>query len=288
VSTFGTYTKAAGHSAHTNTDIALGSPSNEPAPITMKKSTVRIAAPVTKGTMETLAMPKPSYRRSQTPVASTASVLSSSPDKSVPAWAAPLEKALAEDIRKASAESAKSATTTGMQVRPEATRKISIPPHLRSKVDSDGVADQMQGPRLNPTAKIYESSNGHQDLARAIMAEKPVGEKGKLDDEALAWTVATTELGVDNVKQGLQLQAEMLSDYTAKQSTIATTRTTGSRVSHEQKVEVMLIRAMEAELDLANVATERELMAMSQTEIEKHYCKVRSTHENWWKAEQRA
>jgi hypothetical protein len=204
--------KQRGHSAHTNTDLALGFPFNEPAPITMEKSSVRIAATVTKGTMETLAMPKPNYRRPQTPVPSTASVLSGSPDKSVPAWAAPLEKALAEDIHKASVESAKSATTTGVQARPETTRKISVPPHLRSKVDSDGMATETQGPRLNPAAKIYERDN--QDNARAHTAEKLVGEEVRLEDEALAWTMATMELGVDNVKQGMQLQTQMLSAYT--------------------------------------------------------------------------
>jgi hypothetical protein len=243
---------------------------------------VHIAAPVTKGPMETLAMPKPNYRRPQTPVPLTVSVLSGSPDKSVPAWAAPLEKALAEDIRKASAESAKSATTTGVQARPETTRKISVPPHLRSKVDSDGMATETQGPRLNPAAKIYERDN--QDNARAHTAEKLVGEEVRLEEEALAWTMATMELGVDNVKQGMQLQAQMLSAYTTKQSTTTAT-TTGSQISHEQKVKVMLIRAMEAELDLGKVATERELMAMSQTEINKFYEKVRSAHENWWTAE---
>jgi hypothetical protein len=236
--------------------------------------------------METLAMPKPNYRRPQTPVPLTVSVLSGSPDKSVPAWAAPLEKALAEDIHKASVESAKSATTTGVQARPETTRKISVPPHLRSKVDSDGMATETQGPRLNPAAKIYERDN--QDNARAHTAEKLVGEEVRLEDEALAWTMATMELGVDNVKQGMQLQTQMLSAYTAKQSTTTTATTTGSQISHEQKAKVMLIRAMEAELDLGKVATERELMAMSQTEIKKFYEKVRSAHENWWKAERGA
>jgi hypothetical protein len=60
----------------------------------------------------------PSYRRPRTPVTSTASTKTVSPTKSVPAWAAPLEKALAEDTAK-------------VQAPPDISKKTSVPPHLR-------------------------------------------------------------------------------------------------------------------------------------------------------------
>jgi hypothetical protein len=218
-------------------------------PITLKKSTVRIG-PVTKGTMETLVMPKSNYCRPQTPIALPPSTLSISPDKiGVPAWAAPLEKALAEDIRRASAESNKTDTTAG--------------------------------PRLNAAAKIYDASRSHQDAPRAIAAEKLVNEEVKHEDEALAWKIATTELGVEDVKQGLSLQAQILSAYTAKKPDVSAPMTLRPQISHEHKVKVIAIRAMEAELDLGKVATVQELMGMSENEIERFYERVCSAHKHW-------
>jgi hypothetical protein len=243
--------------------------------VTLKKSMVRIA-PVTKGTMESLDIPKPNQRRPQT---STTSALSVSPDKSVPAWAAPLEKALAEDIRKASASSTKFTTTADVLVRSEMARK-SLPPRL-------GQPNQTQGPRQNPAASVDELSRNGQDITRAIASEKLDVEKGHLEDGALAWEMETTGLGIAHVKQGLQLQAKMLGAYTAKQLAMSTTTTVPSQIHHDHKMKIILVRAMEAELDLSKVATERELMAMSENEIDKFYEKVHSAHKHWWEAEQK-
>ena len=269
-----------GHLGHANTCVVPSSPSGEPTPITLKNSTIRITPPVTKGTIEILAMPEPNYRRHQTPIASTPSTLSTSSDKSVPAWAAPLEKALAEDIRKASAESTKTDKTANGLVRPEATRKNSVPPHLRQ-------SSQSQGPRLDPAAQTYQWIPKNQDTPRAIAAEKLVGDEVKLEDEAVAWKIATIDLGVEDVKQGLSLQAQMLSAFTAKRPDVFAPTSVRPKIIHEHKVKIMLIRAMEAELDLGKVATERELMAMDEREIDRYHEKARSAHEHWWKAEQR-
>jgi len=53
-------------------------------------------------------------------------------------------------------------------------------------------------------------------------------------------------------------------------------------------VKVMMIRAMEHELDLRNVATEKELVAMTEQDINLYHSKVQSAHKNWWEAEQLA
>jgi len=50
----------------------------------------------------------------------------------------------------------------------------------------------------------------------------------------------------------------------------------------------MMIRAMEHELDLRNVATEKELVAMTEQDINLYHSKVQSAHKNWWEAEQLA
>jgi hypothetical protein len=52
------------------------------------------------------------------------------------------------------------------------------------------------------------------------------------------------------------------------------------KISHAHKIKVMIIRAMEAELDLSKVATERELLAMTGKEIDKYDDKVRSAHKH--------
>jgi hypothetical protein len=59
-----------------------------------------------------------------------------------------------------------------------------------------------------------------------------------------------------------------------------------NKISHEHRVKVMLIRAMEAELDLSKVAPERELMAMTTEEIDNYKKKVHSAHKNWFEAQQ--
>jgi hypothetical protein len=133
-----------------------------------------------KGTMENM----PNYHRTQTPVASTAaaksvSTSSISPTKSIPAWAGPLEKALAEDTRNASA--------AGVQARPGATRKTSVPPHLRNKVNMAAIDT---APKLDSTAQAYE-----------FRFNPLIKQDDRINDEALAWQLATTEVGGENAKQ---------------------------------------------------------------------------------------
>lgn len=48
-----------------------------------------------------------------------------------------------------------------------------------------------------------------------------------------------------------------------------------------------MVIVMEDDLDLNKRATRRELMAMSDDEINQYLLKVSSAHEHWWEAEQR-
>jgi hypothetical protein len=105
-----------------------------------------VAVP-TKGTIESI----PNYHRPQRTVTSIASLNTVPPAKDIPAWAVPLEKALAEDTAK-------------VQTRPDMPRTTSVPLHLRNN-------------------------------------ENIIAEEDQRDSEALAWKVATTNLGVQNAKQ---------------------------------------------------------------------------------------
>jgi hypothetical protein len=139
-------------------------------------------------------MPAPNHRRPGTPAVSKASVESVSTAKSIaPAWAASLEKAIAEDDIKHNALAATTTTaTTQILPHPELVRKKSIPPHLRSKVGNEGEVgrskvDSAQSllVNLNPNAEVYEA------LVR----------KGdNIEDEALAWEVATAETGTEHAQ----------------------------------------------------------------------------------------
>jgi len=62
--------------------------------------------------------------------------------------------------------------------------------------------------------------------------------------------------------------------------------TTNNRapIDHEAKKNVMLIRAMEHEMDLEKVAPERELMVMQRAELDRYFVKVCSAHQQWWEA----
>ena len=107
-----------------------------------------------------------------------------------PAWAAPLEKALDEEPQKAPGQVSKAPAK-------------SIPPHLRKFTKS---TVGTPGPRLDPAAKTYEPHIGYHDMTpRRLLtmsaAEAIVSEEKKISDEALAWEMATTELGVDSPEQ---------------------------------------------------------------------------------------
>jgi hypothetical protein len=160
--------------------------------------------------MENLSATMPNCYQSQIPVASTILEKSVSPAKSaVPAWAAPLEKALAEDIRK---ESVQCDMTMEFPLRTDTTRKASVPPHMRNKgiladVVSASQCNSTQGPGLDTAAKVHEShfspsrKNVLIGTSRALAFKALVNEEDKLNDEALAWKIATADLGARNVKQ---------------------------------------------------------------------------------------
>jgi hypothetical protein len=140
--------------------------------------------------MELMSAP---YRRPETPMISRASTKSVSPSKSLPpAWAASLEKALAEDGRKLNALAAATTTTTlGTPPRPEKVRKKSIPPHLRNKINDEGKVcpsisfTQCSELKLNPNAKMYETLVKREDV---------------INDEALAWEMASADPSTEHAK----------------------------------------------------------------------------------------
>ena len=154
------------------------------------KPVARVAGPP-KGTMEL--MSKPYQRRPETSVQSKASTRSGSPVKSqLSAWELRMEKAMAEDAP---------ATTAKASTRPQASRKKSIPPHLRSKPD-EIIKAAHQKPvtlSLNPNAKVYEVA--------AKQEETVQDDVDILEDSIVALQVAMDIPGIQNSKDVSLMQA---------------------------------------------------------------------------------
>ncbi|CAN9270907.1 unnamed protein product [Alternaria sp. RS040] len=205
-------------------------------------------------------MPAPNYRRPEVPVSSTRK--SASPTKSLSSgWKVSIEKAITEDERKL--DVLVDTTTTS---RPESVRKKSIPPHLRSKSGEGKTippisSAQSFNPSLNPRAKAYE---------------------------VMAWEMASADSGIEHAKHGLHIQQDILGRSVVKQpipdDNPFATPNARATPDHGTKLRIMLIRAMEHELDLEKVAPERQLMAMQRAELDRYYEKVCSAHQQWWKA----
>ncbi|KAF1841677.1 uncharacterized protein K460DRAFT_409134 [Cucurbitaria berberidis CBS 394.84] len=220
--------------------------------------------------------------QSQAPAISTTLAKSMPAAKGVaPAWAAPLRKALAEEIHTAPTQSSNPS-------------RASIPPHLRKSAKQ---AVSMASPRLDPAAKVYEPRKDHigEMATRQLATRAPetlVNGEDRLDDEALAWKMATTDLDLDNAKDGLQLQEKILGDFNGKQSDVPIPSTpmrmsNHRRGNHGHWIKTRMVMIMEEDLDLMKPANERELMAMSDDEINRYLVKVSSAHEHWWEAEKR-
>lgn len=58
-------------------------------------------------------------------------------------------------------------------------------------------------------------------------------------------------------------------------------------MSHDHWMKTRMVLIMEEELDLSKRATKRELMAVTDDEMDRYYTKVSSAHKHWWEAEQR-
>ncbi|KAI4670478.1 uncharacterized protein J4E79_000760 [Alternaria viburni] len=238
------------------------------------KPATRVAGPP-KGTMESMFVSH--SRRPENPVKPKASTSSASPTQSQPPdWAVAIEKAMQEGAGQ------DTLTASTKSPRPESIRKKSIPPHLRTKTDDLVQAHkQLSSLDLNPNAKVFEAP------------VKVVDEQVNAKSEALAWKVAMSETGIDHVEEGLRVQQDLLNACIAKKSTtpsiqpttVATTNTTNrAPLDHEAKKNIMLIRAMEHEMDLEKVAPERELMVMQRAELDRYFVKVCSAHQQWWEA----
>ena len=133
---------------------------------------------------------RPAVHRPPTPDLLAVPHRSASPFKSaVPAWAAPLEKAMAEDeLKKVTAVSC-SAT---VKADSKNDGKGLTPPHLRNTSRlSNGVSraplctSQVANPGASSTATDYATLAQRNDFVR---------------DENLAWTLATTGLGIEDAK----------------------------------------------------------------------------------------
>ncbi|KAF2856923.1 hypothetical protein T440DRAFT_512911 [Plenodomus tracheiphilus IPT5] len=255
-------------------------PVNEPALTESKERLTlgsKIAVPVD---LLEIGRPDVSYR-ALTPNPQAKSFLEAAPQPrgALLGWKNELDKEIATD------------TPTGARV-------VSVPPHLRKQMGKGDVAKEKHR-GLNPTASSFEGKHARKDMA----AEINVGEEDGLNDEMLARHLAAEEAGMSNGQRSQALQEELLGQLQTQMSisksvTAATDRgfahtnplATSIRerqITHERYRVIIMIRAMEHELDLSKVATMRELMAMGGDELSTFYEKVLSAHKNWWEAERR-
>ncbi|EDU50423.1 hypothetical protein PtrSN002B_008262 [Pyrenophora tritici-repentis] len=197
-------------------------------------------------------------------------------ETSMPPWAARLEKAIAEDTRKASAEPV---VAIAAQVQSDIVQ--SSAPH-RQPVQSG----QVQVRPFDPAAKKSNippsvPPNGDQPRTLTKPATDRLNEGGiSVDSHAASPVSAKIQPGTQQVV-GVN---EAMRTQNFKNPVYETAAGNRNYVDHEHKVKVILIRAMEHELDLYSVATERELMRMSRTDLDRYYEKVFSAHQGWWEA----
>ncbi|KAJ4374193.1 hypothetical protein N0V83_002934 [Neocucurbitaria cava] len=253
-----------------------------------KLVTSSTAPPATaaKGTMENF--PFTAYNSPSSLASNDSRKIVSRSKSARPAWAAPLDKLLAEEIRAAPT------IPTKLPTQPVKAASGSVPPHLRK---SRWATDGTKGSSLDPAAKTYKpsmSQHGKTPLSpikETLNTESHDQEEGKRDDWALAWEMATTDLDLDDAK-GLELQATLLSEYNSEPPgptpPLAPLPVKSHPfMNHDHWMKTRMVLIMEEELDLSKRATKRELMAMTDDEIDRYYTKVSSAHKHWWEAEQR-
>lgn len=167
--------------------------------------------PATGGALQTVVRGKPASSFTNVIAKNGYSATSAFKD-SAPAWAAPLEKLLAEEEAKKAAKSTTS-SVHALEVTPplqalEASKKdapksiktehVSIPPHLRKNTKT---AAEARRSTLDPAAKIYQPVS-----ATSPEPVDPVNENGdnseeRLSDEELALKLAISDLGVDDAQE---------------------------------------------------------------------------------------
>jgi len=128
--------------------------------------------------------------------------------------------------------------------------------------------------------------------AWAMRIEELLAEKAQKSSPSIhltSATVATETLISQDVTAPATSASRLVTSGTrfhgAQQVTVSGSH---AYVDHAHKIKVMTIRAMEHELDLASVATERELMCMSSSDLDRYYAKALSAHKCWWDAKSAA
>lgn len=226
--------------------------------------------------------------RPQTPDYQATSVNVASPALSVLSdWAETLEKALENDNQPGNFQAK--------------AGYVSVPPHLRKHLGEDNGMPEKKHSGLDPKAASFpwacEKSLG--DEAMATAAEAIVNEEVRLEDEIVAWQLASSMADNDDAKwvsmvgktnpcahtkthiQAHELQQGLLDHSQAQKSA-------KYNPAYEHRVKVLMIRALEHELDLGEVATESQLMEMTDENLDSYHGEIRSAHRNWWEAEQLA
>ncbi|KAF2032217.1 hypothetical protein EK21DRAFT_87341 [Setomelanomma holmii] len=244
-------------------------------------SAAAAAAPSVPGRRNTKLAPT-SVRTPLLPAAEYASLTGG--NNSIPAWTGPLEKLLE--------------LNTLQRPRPPVQQAgKSIPPHLRKSAPTAGrVADNQNRDSGDGYSKLAgKDLDAHfqavQQASRRVSGKSATemfaDEEDTMSDSALAWRLATTDLGIDNAKQALELQRAHFSEQNKGQCVFRDAHEIVVR-EHQRLIDTKLIRVLEDELDVPRSATKAELVAMNDEEFDNYLIKVKSAHQNWWVAEQRA
>ena len=153
-------------------------------------STARIVVP-SKDTMDNLRIVSLNHGHSVTSVPSKSSEMYElSAKSSLPAWTAPLKKALAVEVKKAPTQPA----NISAQINTTTTK--SVPPHLRKSIEP---VKGNSRPGLVPATKGFEpKKDEHNTMSRQTSAPNTAEilvNKENPSDEALAWKLAVTDIG---------------------------------------------------------------------------------------------
>lgn len=221
-------------------------------------------------TVETMAVPASHSQHPQPLLTFDVSTKPAPPSKNeMPAWAARLEEVLAEDTRRS--------TTAQGPVQAQMAPKSSVPSHRRMQFNVEDAAF------LNPKATVYLSSfnthsKGNTETPAMIALETLANHKSQIIGKVSACKLGIADTRHEGAHRGC-IEQPMKDIITNDGHT---------RIDHDRKVKVITIRSMEHEMDLKNVATERELMYMSRIELNAYYVKALSAHKLWWEAKDTA
>ncbi|KAH7078290.1 hypothetical protein FB567DRAFT_132017 [Paraphoma chrysanthemicola] len=199
---------------------------------------------------------------------------------SMPGWAGPPEKLLGEHAAKAT---------------PAIEPAKHLPPHLRTagKASKDtNPSQQTSRPayvnhqpldldrQFEAATETLRSVSGHSAGNGGI--EALADDEDTISDGALAWKMATTDIGTADAKEGLRMKQAL---FPRQAQIVAPCLAEPFEQAYQREIDVKLYRILEDEMDVEKMATRAELFKMNNETFASHLAKVKAAHKKWWNAE---